>query len=100
MWIDRELTWDPGNTGVKSLRVPAGIVWLPDLAFNGVFVSEYQFVFPNIYRLEQKYIPDRDETIVSIQRDGRVHGSFNLIVTLHCNYDIGDFPFDVQVMLL
>ncbi|KAK6169466.1 hypothetical protein SNE40_020516 [Patella caerulea] len=81
-WTDERLMWDPNRYGgISILKMPASIVWLPDIVlFNGVG-EEFTF--------------NKDKVI--LYNSGKVYWMHSVRLLIKCNVDLIKFPFDKQV---
>uniref|UniRef100_A0A914WP67 Uncharacterized protein n=1 Tax=Plectus sambesii TaxID=2011161 RepID=A0A914WP67_9BILA len=81
-WKDEFLTWNPAAyNGVTSIMVSRADVWLPDIMLLEA---------TEIIQL------DDEQYAVALQYDGSIATSVDQLVTVHCQFDVVDFPYDTQ----
>uniref|UniRef100_A0A914UWC9 Uncharacterized protein n=1 Tax=Plectus sambesii TaxID=2011161 RepID=A0A914UWC9_9BILA len=82
-WVDPYLVWNPQDfDGCINVKVPADLIWLPDV------------YFVNALDIESISLTDND--MVEITDVGKVRLGLKYKVELTCPMKIGDFPFDTQ----
>uniref|UniRef100_A0A914V2R5 Uncharacterized protein n=1 Tax=Plectus sambesii TaxID=2011161 RepID=A0A914V2R5_9BILA len=83
IWTDELLRWDPEEyDGIQKLLLPISRIWYPDITILNM--------------IEVNPVLTEDRTYAIIDYDGSVIVSIDQVVTLHCTYEISNFPFDTQ----
>jgi len=79
--VDSSLTWEPSDhSGLKSITLPAGLIWTPDLhLFNSA--------------TEDDLLQPENAQVFS---DGQVATSPLTTLFAHCDFDFARFPYDSQ----
>ncbi|XP_037079304.1 acetylcholine receptor subunit alpha-like 1 [Pollicipes pollicipes] len=81
-WTDYKLSWNPSDYGeVRTLRVPAEQIWLPDIVLYNNADGNYEITI---------------KTKAVLHFDGRVRWKPPALYKSYCQIDVEYFPFDVQ----
>lgn len=90
-WFDTNLGWIPADFGdIRETKVESGKIWSPDVIIQntlGVSVIESM---------------DSSNSLAQLTHDGEICKHYSVIVTIPCDANAEDFPFDTHscVMLL
>uniref|UniRef100_A0A914XQA4 Cullin protein neddylation domain-containing protein n=1 Tax=Plectus sambesii TaxID=2011161 RepID=A0A914XQA4_9BILA len=81
-WRDAFLTWNPDEyNGTTTIKLSRSEIWLPDIVI--------------LTLTEKVQLPD-EVYIVKVQSDGSIASSVDQLVTVYCQFDMLDFPYDTQ----
>ncbi|XP_067934359.1 neuronal acetylcholine receptor subunit alpha-10-like [Watersipora subatra] len=84
MWTDTRLSWNRSEyPDVTNIKVPSKYIWLPDVT-----------LYSTGYKEAESGVPEEK---VMIDPSGLVYFVPKRIISIKCDMNIRDFPFDTQV---
>uniref|UniRef100_A0A914UXT0 Uncharacterized protein n=1 Tax=Plectus sambesii TaxID=2011161 RepID=A0A914UXT0_9BILA len=83
IWLDEFLRWDPKDfDGIDQLLLPICRIWYPDVMAENV--------------IDTNAILSSERNFAIIDYNGNITISIDEVITMHCNFFVTNFPFDVQ----